>query len=91
MKCLLFGSIQANALSKDPYADNSNANNDDDDDDEEFNLITKLYQPQQLNSFVDFAVDENGLWSVFGLKEDNNTVVLKVRKSPLTVYTFMCM
>ena len=40
-------------------------------------LSDKLYQPQQDHSYVDFSSDENGLWAIFGLAVDNNTVVMK--------------
>lgn len=29
-------------------------------------------------NYVDFSVDENGLWVVYGLPENNNTVVVKL-------------
>ena len=37
-------------------------------------LLTQLYKPQQEGSYFDFSTDENGLWGVFGLALDNNTV-----------------
>ena len=31
-----------------------------------------------LQVFVDMAVDENGLWAIMAMAENNNTLVLKV-------------
>jgi hypothetical protein len=28
--------------------------------------------------YVDLAVDENGLWAIMAMKENNNTLILKV-------------
>jgi len=28
--------------------------------------------------FVDLAIDENGLWAIMAMKENNNTLILKV-------------
>jgi hypothetical protein len=29
--------------------------------------------------YVDLAVDENGLWAIMAMRENNNTLILKVR------------
>ena len=41
-------------------------------------LVTRLYQPQLEDNYFDFSIDENGLWGIFGLAVDNNTVVMKM-------------
>ena len=43
-------------------------------------LLTQLYKPQQEGSYFDFSTDENGLWGVFGLALDNNTVSIAFLK-----------
>ena len=40
-------------------------------------LLAPLYLPQQPDNYLDFVTDENGIWAVFGLAVDNNTVVMK--------------
>ena len=40
-------------------------------------LLSKLYLPQFDDNYLDLMTDENGLWGVFGLAVDNNTVVMK--------------
>ena len=46
-------------------------------------LLSTLYLPQQPDNYLDLMSDENGLWGVFGLAVDNNTVVMKF--DPLTM------
>lgn len=46
-------------------------------------LLAKLYGPQQPDNYLDLITDENGVWGVFGLAVDNNTVVMKF--DPLTM------
>lgn len=41
-------------------------------------LLANLYSPQHPDNYLDFNIDENGLWGVFGMEMDNNTVVLKM-------------
>ena len=48
-------------------------------------LLTQLYKPQQPGSYLDFSTDENGLWGVFGLALDNNTVVMKFDSESLQI------
>ncbi len=48
-------------------------------------LLAPLYLPQQPDNYLDLVTDENGLWAVFGLAVDNNTVVMKF--DPLTLET----
>ena len=48
-------------------------------------LLTQLYKPQQEGSYFDFSTDENGLWGVFGLALDNNTVVMKFDSDTLEI------
>lgn len=48
-------------------------------------LLTRLYRPQHASSFVDFSSDENGLWAVFALALDNNTVVTKFEPESLEI------
>ena len=48
-------------------------------------LLTQLYKPQQPGSYLDFSTDENGLWGVFGLALDNNTVVMKFDSETLEI------
>ncbi len=36
--------------------------------------MSPLYKSDQPGNFVDMAVDENGLWALFGLASENNTV-----------------
>ncbi len=45
---------------------------------EQCQLVLSRSQSRQENNYVDLAVDENGLWALFGLVADNNTIVLKV-------------
>ena len=40
-------------------------------------LLSKLYLPQFDDNYLDLMTDENGVWGVFGLAVDNNTVVMK--------------
>ena len=40
-------------------------------------LLSNLYLPQQPDNYLDLITDENGVWGVFGLAVDNNTVVMK--------------
>ncbi len=49
-------------------------------------LLTRLYRPQQEDSYFDFSTDENGLWGVFGLALDNNTVVMKFDSNTLEIH-----
>ena len=48
-------------------------------------LLTQLYKPLQEGSYFDFSTDENGLWGVFGLALDNNTVVMKFDSDTLEI------
>jgi hypothetical protein len=41
---------------------------------------------QQEDSYFDFSTDENGLWGVFGLALDNNTVVMKLDSETLEIH-----
>jgi len=43
---------------------------------EEF--LTRLYPEMGGQVFVDMAVDENGLWAIMAMAENNNTLVLKI-------------
>ncbi|XP_054278871.1 uncharacterized protein LOC128997276 [Macrosteles quadrilineatus] len=45
--------------------------------------LTKLYNEQ--HNYMDFAVDDNGLWVIYGLEDSNNTVVLKLETKSLEV------
>ena len=40
-------------------------------------LLANLYLPQQQDNYLDLVTDENGIWGIFGLAVDNNTVVMK--------------
>ena len=48
-------------------------------------LMTNLYRPQQKDNYLDLMTDENGLWAVFGLAVDNNTVVMKFDPQSLEI------
>ncbi|XP_059081824.1 uncharacterized protein LOC131879496 [Tigriopus californicus] len=48
-------------------------------------LLTQLYNPKQVGSYFDFSTDENGLWGMFGLALDNNTVVMKIDPMSLEI------
>ena len=41
-------------------------------------FLTKLYPEMKGNIFVDLAIDENGLWAIMAMKENNNTLVMKL-------------
>ncbi len=41
-------------------------------------LVSPLYKSGQPGNYVDLAVDENGLWALFGLDSENNTIILKM-------------
>lgn len=43
----------------------------------DMNRTSKLYSGQY--NYVDFCVDENGLWLIFDVPDSNNTAVMKVR------------
>lgn len=40
------------------------------------NKTTNLYSGQY--NFMDFSIDDNGLWVIFAVPETNNTAVMKV-------------
>ncbi|XP_050294550.1 uncharacterized protein LOC126734833 isoform X2 [Anthonomus grandis grandis] len=42
----------------------------------DMNRTSKLYSGQ--HNYVDFCVDENGLWLIFAVEDSNNTAVMKV-------------
>ena len=42
-----------------------------------YDILKKIYI-YFLQVFVDMAVDENGLWAIMAMAENNNTLVLKV-------------
>ena len=44
-------------------------------------FLTKLYPEMGGNTFVDLAIDENGLWAIMAMKENNNTLVMKISAS----------
>ena len=44
-------------------------------------FLTQLYPEMGGNVFVDLAVDENGLWAIMAMKENNNTLVMKIEAS----------
>ena len=44
-------------------------------------FLTKLYPEMGGNIFVDLAIDENGLWAIMAMKENNNTLVMKISAS----------
>lgn len=37
------------------------------------------------NDYIDFNTDDNGLWAIYGLPQNNNTVVMKINPSTLQV------
>ncbi len=37
-------------------------------------LASSLYKSGDAGNYVDMSVDENGLWALFGLAAENNTV-----------------
>ncbi|XP_023337946.1 uncharacterized protein LOC111708717 isoform X2 [Eurytemora carolleeae] len=41
-------------------------------------FLTRLYPEMGGRVFVDLAIDENGLWAIMAMKENNNTLVLKI-------------
>ena len=41
-------------------------------------FLTKMYPEMKGNIFVDLAIDENGLWAIMAMKENNNTLVMKL-------------
>ena len=41
-------------------------------------FLTRLYPEMGGNVMVDLAVDENGLWAIMAMKENNNTLVMKI-------------
>ena len=41
-------------------------------------FLTLLYPEMGGNIMVDLAVDENGLWAIMAMKENNNTLVMKI-------------
>ena len=42
------------------------------------NFLTQLYPEMGGSVMVDLAVDENGLWAIMAMKENNNTLVMKI-------------
>ncbi|CAG9762337.1 unnamed protein product [Ceutorhynchus assimilis] len=48
----------------------------------DMNRTSKLYSGQY--NYVDFSVDENGLWLIFAVSESNNTAIMKVDIDPMT-------
>jgi hypothetical protein len=48
-------------------------------------LLAQLYGPQLKDNYLDLMTDENGIWSVFGLAVDNNTVVMKFDPQTLAI------
>jgi hypothetical protein len=40
--------------------------------------------------YVDLAVDENGLWAIMAMRENNNTLILKVRYSATVFCDYFC-
>jgi len=42
-------------------------------------FLTQLYPEMGGKVFVDLSVDENGLWAIMAMKENNNTLVLKIQ------------
>lgn len=55
-------------------------------------LITMITKQQILTchcflriNYIDLAVDENGLWAIYGLEDSNNTAVLHVNPSTLEI------
>jgi len=41
-------------------------------------FLTQLYPEMGGQVMVDLAVDENGLWAIMAMKENNNTLVMKI-------------
>ena len=41
-------------------------------------FLTQLYPEMKGNVFVDLSVDENGLWAIMAMKENNNTLIMKL-------------
>nr|XP_040569630.1 LOW QUALITY PROTEIN: uncharacterized protein LOC121119077 [Lepeophtheirus salmonis] len=49
------------------------------------NLLDSLYSSQQKDNYLDLHTDENGLWAIFGLAVDNNTVVAKIEGTSMEI------
>ena len=41
-------------------------------------FLTKLYPEMGGTIYVDLAIDENVLWAIMAMKENNNTLVMKI-------------
>ncbi|XP_046627663.1 uncharacterized protein LOC124308727 [Neodiprion virginianus] len=44
----------------------------------DYNSANFLYTPNYSHNYVDFNVDDNGLWVIYACRSSNNTIVMKV-------------